>query len=452
MSSYKPQLAQIEVYELIDKLASTTTDLVTIHDVESDRIVYHNNSDIWKGMLNVDVYELPGEERVEAIVHPDHQETAKQFLQERKSLADDQVQETELQLINGHWVCVRSKIFQRDRDGLATQIISFTSDITNVKKAEREPAGRGTEADPSWINEANEHGAGIETSATVIDIDELKRSSAALQQLNARLQVLSKAKANFVNHVSPELLTPLTGLMGSVAEIIKGGSSGIPADGLQKLQQVYRGAVRLQKMFSKVLDFAKVEEDKLEAVYEPADFSKVTTDLAASFRPVVEMAGLRYVVKSEIVPAPVYLNVGMWEKIVFNLLLNALKFTHKGKIEVIIREKKKHVQLRVRDTGIGIAVANQERIFEWFTRIEEAPGRAKEGTGTGLALTRELLGAHGGTLSVRSEEGVGSEFIVSIPKGKSHLPVGQISEPEKQPLVSPASNSFVDEAMGWIPA
>jgi len=446
MNAYKPQLAQIEIYELIDKLASATSDLVTIHDVESDRIVYHNNRDIWKGMLNVGVYELRAEEWVEAIVHPDDQEVAKLFLQERKTLEDDQFREIELKLINDHWICIRSRIFQRDREGQATQLISFTSNITSVKKAERAPAGRSAEGSLP-IGEADTPGA-INGTA-VADIDELKRSRAALQELNLRLQARDKAKTNFLNHVSHEFLTPLALLKGSLEEIVKGGSSAIPADQLQKLQLACNSASRLQKTVNKVLDFAKIEDGKLEAVYQPADFSRVTTDLAANFRPVIEKAGLKYVVKAEIIPAPVYLNGQMWEKIVFNLVSNAFRFTHAGKVEVIVKEKKKHVELRVRDTGVGIAAENLDRIFEWFTRVEGTRARANDGLGIGLALVRELVAAHGGSLKVESQAGEGSEFIVSIPKGKSHLPPEQILEPMEQLSPPVISNPFIEEAMGW---
>src|SRR5205807_130252 len=105
----------------------------------------------------------------------------------------------------------------------------------------------------------------------------------------------------------------------------------------------------------------------------------------------IEKAGLKFVVKQAEIRDPVYLNREMWEKIVLNLLSNAYKFTREGKIELIIREKKKNVELRVKDTGIGIAQKNLERIFERFTRVEGPLARTYEGTGIGLSLVRELV-------------------------------------------------------------
>jgi signal transduction histidine kinase len=434
MNAYKPQLAQIEVYELIDKLASTTTDLVTIHDVELDRIVYHNDSDIWKGMLNVDVYELRGEERVEAIVHPDYQEIAKQFLRERKNLENGEVKAAEVKLINGHWICIRSKIFQRDQEGQATQIISFIRNITIFKETEQELARRDAD-DALRISEAD-----------------LATPAEAVPTAIGRVDPDDKAKVRFFNHLSHEFRTPLTLLMGALEGIVKGDASGIAPEALQKLQLSYRSAGRLQKMVNNLLDLANIEENKLEAIFQPTNFTWVTADLAANFRSVVEKNGLKYVVRTEVIAAPIYLNGEMWEKVVFNLLSNAFKFTHEGKIEVIVREKKKHVELKVRDTGVGIATKNLDRIFETFAHVEgtRARARANEGTGIGLALVRELVAAHGGTLTVKSEEGLGSEFLVSIPKGKSHLPARQVQEHTEQ-LPSPAfNNCFVDEAMRWI--
>jgi CheY-like chemotaxis protein len=141
----------------------------------------------------------------------------------------------------------------------------------------------------------------------------------------------------------------------------------------------------------------------------------------------------------------------MWEKVVFNLLSNAFKFTRKGKIEVSIRNKKKNVEFRVKDTGVGIAQKNLNRIFERFVRVEVPHARTFEGTGIGLALVRELVASNGGAIKVKSVEGVGSEFIVSIPKGRDHLPKQQIFEARGNLSIDSSGQPFVEEAMGWRP-
>ncbi|HEX8060718.1 MAG TPA: response regulator [Cyclobacteriaceae bacterium] len=138
-------------------------------------------------------------------------------------------------------------------------------------------------------------------------------------------------------------------------------------------------------------------------------------------------------------------------KIVFNLVSNALKFTHKGKIQLIIHQKNRSVEFRVKDTGIGIPDKNIDRIFEKYIRVEDTNGRCKEGTGIGLPLVRELVWAHKGIIKVRSEVGVGSEFIVSIPKGKSHLNQKHIYESSKQLPSDSLGEKFTEEVSGWLP-
>ena len=105
----------------------------------------------------------------------------------------------------------------------------------------------------------------------------------------------------------------------------------------------------------------------------------------------------------------------MWEKIVSNLLSNALKFTLKGAIRVRLRASNDALLLEVEDTGVGIPEAELPRIFERFHRVKEARARSQEGSGIGLALVSSLVRLHGGSMSVRSTEGVGTTFTVSIP-------------------------------------
>jgi len=276
----------------------------------------------------------------------------------------------------------------------------------------------------------------------------LRRNEEKLRELNIKLQETDKAKTAFFNNVSHEFRTPLTLIIGPLEELMKSGRSKMVPDDLQQLHFAFRNAVRLQKLVTTLLDFARIEAGRLEAYYQPTDFSKITLELASNFRSAIEKAGLKYVVKVEQVAESIYLNHEMWEKIVFNLLSNAFKFTQTGKIEVSIREKKKHVELKVKDTGVGIAPKDIDRIFERFSRIEGAVARTHEGTGIGLALVKELVAAHGGAINVKSTEGVGSEFTVSIPKGKEHFAKNQILENREARGVKESSQ---EAASGWLP-
>ena len=151
----------------------------------------------------------------------------------------------------------------------------------------------------------------------------------------------------------------------------------------------------------------------------------------------------------------VYVDRDMWEKIVLNLLSNAFKFTLEGEIDVRLETAVVSgvgsARLTVRDTGVGIPSEELPHMFERFHRIEQNRGRTHEGTGIGLALVKELVRLHGGTIGVESVFGKGSTFTVTIPMGKGHLDVGRIraTDPRASTAVRPAA--FVEEAFRWLP-
>jgi len=280
------------------------------------------------------------------------------------------------------------------------------------------------------------------------DITERRAAEIQLKDLNKRLRDLDKAKTKFFSNVSHELRTPLTLLLAPLDELLA-EERRWPDKDLQKLQLIRRNTIRLQKLVNTLLDFSRVESQRMEAIFQPTNLAKYTAALAANFRPAVESAGLRLIVKTPELPEPIYINHDMWEKIVLNLISNALKFTHHGKIEVIIRHKKKSVELRVRDTGIGIAAENFGRIFERFARVEGVHARAYEGTGIGLALVKEFVLLHNGTIKVNSTEGRGSEFIVTLRRGKSHLPQRQVFESPTPIGRSATAEAFLEESRNW---
>ncbi|HEY9004565.1 MAG TPA: ATP-binding protein [Ohtaekwangia sp.] len=281
------------------------------------------------------------------------------------------------------------------------------------------------------------------------DITALTESE-RLKELNAKLKELDRDKTKFFSNVSHEFRASLTLLLGPLEDVLKNKSYLLPAD-VQKLEMAYRNSIRLQKLVNTLLDFSRIEAGKLEAFYQPTDLSAFTIDLASNFRSAIEKAGLRFSVKAKPIPEPVYVNREMWEKIVLNLLSNAFKFTHHGSIEIELRSRKKYAVLHVRDTGIGISAHNLKTIFDRFNRIEGINARTHEGTGIGLTLVKELVVLHGGTIKVSSTEGIGTEFKVFIPKGKSHLPSKHVYENPGRLPNSTVSSSYLHEITGWLP-
>lgn len=259
------------------------------------------------------------------------------------------------------------------------------------------------------------------------DVTELRMSEQRHKALNAKLKEFDREKTRFFSHVSHEFRTPLTLLLGPLEDLMRSGST-IPAGDRLKLQMAHRNGLRLQNLVNTLLDFSRVEAGRLETIFQPTDLPRLTADLAGNFRSLIEKGGLEFRVRMAEIREPVYVNHEMWEKIVFNLLSNAFKFTLSGRIEIALREKKKYVKLYVRDTGVGISAENMGKLFTRFSRIENSRARTHDGSGIGLALIKELVSLHGGSIKVKSKEGSGSEFAVLIPKGKAHLPARQIYE------------------------
>lgn len=262
------------------------------------------------------------------------------------------------------------------------------------------------------------------------------------------LAELDRAKTQFFSNVSHEFRTPLTLMLGPVEDALASPTRALAGE---ELEAVHRNTLRLLKLVNTLLEFSRLESGRIRAAYEPVDLARLTAELASVFRAAVERAGVRYVVDTEPLPQPVYVDREMWEKVVFNLLSNAFKFTLAGEIRVEQRAAAGHVELSVTDTGSGIPAEELPYLFERFRRIEGAHGRTHEGTGIGLALVQELVRLHGGAIQVESALGAGTTFTVRLPFGAEHLPAEQL-QASASSASSPAAAHYVNEALRWTDA
>lgn len=264
------------------------------------------------------------------------------------------------------------------------------------------------------------------------------------------LAEIDRAKTVFFSNVSHEFRTPLT-LMLAPLEDMLAEPDGLAPHHQERLGIAHRNSLRLLKLVNTLLDFSRIEAGRFQASYEPTDLPQLTVELASVFRSAVERAGLRLVVSCPSLDEPVYVDRELWEKIVFNLLSNAFKFTFDGEIEVSTRKTTAGVELAVRDTGIGISEDDLPHLFERFYRVKDARGRTFEGSGIGLALVQELAKQHGGVVQVKSEVGRGSTFTVTLPLGKTHLPADRIGAHRTLASTALRGETYVEEAVHWLP-
>jgi PAS domain S-box-containing protein len=263
------------------------------------------------------------------------------------------------------------------------------------------------------------------------------------------LAELDRAKTAFFSNVSHEFRTPLTLILGPVEDALRSPSGSLSGEPLRAL---YRNSLRLLNLVNALLDFSRIEEGGAIAVYQPTDAQRLTAELAGAFRSAVERASLRFEIDCPDLPEPLWIDHDLWEKLVLNLLSNALKFTFEGSIRLGLRWVGRGAELTVADTGTGIAEEELPRIFERFHRVAGVRARTHEGSGIGLALVQEIARLHGGTVRVESRPGQGATFRVFVPRGNEHLPREQVRAGELGASSATGAAPFLEEALRWLPA
>jgi signal transduction histidine kinase len=262
------------------------------------------------------------------------------------------------------------------------------------------------------------------------------------------LAEIDRAKTAFFSEVSYEFRTPLALMLGPLEEAL----ASLPEEDVRRnpIEAAQRNGLRLLRLVNSLLDFSRIEAGRMKASFHPTDLATLTGELASVFRSAIERAGLSLIVHCAPLPEPVFVDRDMWETIVLNLVSNAFKFTFSGEIEVSLRADGGRAQLRVRDTGSGLTANALARVFERFHRIEGARARTHEGSGIGLALVREVVRMHGGSVSVTSQPGHGTTFTVSLPFGAAHLPADQVGSQPPAAARETQSSLFAKEAERWV--
>ncbi|HMN79747.1 MAG TPA: response regulator [Burkholderiaceae bacterium] len=264
-----------------------------------------------------------------------------------------------------------------------------------------------------------------------------------------QLALMDRARTEFFSNVSHEFRTPLTLILAPLEDMLS-VSDAATGPLRRELEVAQRNAHRLFNLVDTLLDFSRIEAGRLQARFRPVDLSALTIDICSLFRSAAERAGLELAVDCPPAPEWIAVDADMWEKVLSNLLSNALKFTFEGRISVRLRYLPQHVQLEVSDTGVGIPADQQGHVFSRVHRVRGMRARTDDGLGLGLSIVSELTRLHHGRVRVRSAPGEGSTFTVWI---RSHLPVwsSESAAASHAPERSVASQ-LADEAGTWSKA
>jgi response regulator RpfG family c-di-GMP phosphodiesterase/signal transduction histidine kinase len=266
-----------------------------------------------------------------------------------------------------------------------------------------------------------------------------------LARANEELKKLDALKSQFFANVSHEVRTPLTSILSPIQSLYQGDLGQLVPEHQRLVGQVYRNALKLLDMINQMLDFSKFEARKMQLRLKHLDLDELARDIVTTFQDVTERKGLklRYVVEGELRPA--YLDAEKLERILTNLIRNAIKFTETGSITVRVGATVGNRWIEVRDTGIGIPSQHLANIFNRFQQVDSSTTRKYEGTGLGLTIVKESVELMQGSINVQSEERRGTTFRVELPANLDQLAPDAFIDRRKDPQRRQPPDEFEGE-------
>lgn len=290
-----------------------------------------------------------------------------------------------------------------------------------------------------------------ETIAFVLDITErkyvetLRQRSSELEAENRQIQEANRLKGEFLANMSHELRTPLNAIIGFAELLLDGEVEASAPEHDEFLRDILNGGLHLQRLISDVLDLAKVEAGKIQFHPELTDVTRIVDEVCAMLRTVATEKRIELHATVEPSLGQVSVDPGRLKQIFYNYLSNALKFTDDGgRVEVeVSAEPGARFRIEVTDSGIGIAPSNLGKLFREFQQLEAGTNKRHPGTGLGLALTKRLVEAQGGSVGVNSELGRGSTFYAILPQNTA--PAAALEPPPEFELPASATEVLVVE-------
>lgn len=247
--------------------------------------------------------------------------------------------------------------------------------------------------------------------------EEISRQSNQLIELSAKTEEAHQARINFFTNISHEFRTPLTLVLAPLEELI--ANTRTQQNIKQSLQLIQRNGVRLYRLIDQLMDFRKIEFNKMSLQVSNNDLIDFIRYIVDAFKPLAKNKNITLQFITAEHKLDVWFDTTMLDKVIFNLIFNAFKFTKEyGLIQVTILKHNDFAVIRIEDDGVGMSKEVIEHAFEPFFQGEY---ENYKGTGLGLALSKELIELHHGTISVKSEKKKGVALEIFLPLGKSHF-------------------------------
>lgn len=263
-------------------------------------------------------------------------------------------------------------------------------------------------------------------ASVVRDITERKIAEELQGKIREKNLLLEKAteydrlKTEFFSTISHELKTPLNIILSGIQLITFRHKDAIQCPNYQTnekyLSMMRQNSYRLLKLINNLIDITRIDSGYMTMDFKNHDIVNIVEAISLSVADYIEINGLELIFDTEIEEKIMSFDVEKLERVILNLLSNAIKFTDKGgKIEVNIYDRNEYIAISVKDSGICIPLEMQDAIFERFRQVDSSLRRRREGSGIGLSLVKSIVDLHQGKISLKSETGKGSEFIIELP-------------------------------------
>ncbi|NIM18101.1 MAG: response regulator [Candidatus Aminicenantes bacterium] len=263
---------------------------------------------------------------------------------------------------------------------------------------------------------------------------QLESQTVQLKEQSEKLKEMDRVKSRFFANISHEFRTPLTLIMGPLEQMMSDSSDDTQK---KKLNLMLRNTQRLLGLINQLLELSKFESGKVKLQASRQNIIPFLKGLVANFEPLADQHELDLAFQADVEDITLYVDTGKVEDMIYNLLINAVKFTPAGgKITVAAKRiagkdetfPDGFLEISVSDTGLGIPREQLAHIFDRFYQSDSTYEHRKKGSGIGLALVKELVQVHHGKIDVYSREGKGTEFIIALPMGDAHLAADEIVE------------------------
>lgn len=274
--------------------------------------------------------------------------------------------------------------------------------------------------------------------------DEIGFLSRSFNAMVASIRRTDQLKNEFLSNTSHELRTPLNGIIGLAESMLDGAAGSLTPVQCTNLEMIVSGGQRLAHLINDILDFSRLRHHDLVLQIKAVDMHTLTQLVLTLVQPLLGNKTLHLINAIPLDIPPVAADENRIQQVMYNLVGNAIKFTEQGQVEVSAEIQAGYLAITVADTGIGIALEHQERIFASFEQGDGSIARRYGGTGLGLAITRQLVELHGGTISVRSTLGKGSCFTFTLPLIADLV---QIPVSEHLPTCTPEVSAAMPQTM-----